>query len=135
VTDFNGAKLAILAGDHIVTILRDNTPDIPWPGHWDLPGGAREGGENPETCVLREVREELGLIFQPECLTYGVQSVSPSGRVWFFVTEQGDFDPNDVNFGNEGQCWKLVEIAWYLRQPKSIPHHVTNLVSYLKTRR
>ena len=56
---FLGAKLAILVHDRVVTILRDDIPTIPWPGCWDLPGGAREGVETPEETVLRELKAEL----------------------------------------------------------------------------
>jgi 8-oxo-dGTP pyrophosphatase MutT (NUDIX family) len=28
---------------------------------WEIPGGAVEAGEDPRTCALREVREELGI--------------------------------------------------------------------------
>ncbi|WP_366141375.1 hypothetical protein [uncultured Shimia sp.] len=38
-TDFHGAKLALFVRSRLVTILRDDKPDIPWPAHWDLPGG------------------------------------------------------------------------------------------------
>ena len=58
---FVGAKLALFLGDHLAVILRDDRPDIPWPGRLDLPGGGRDGDENPQDCVLRETREELGL--------------------------------------------------------------------------
>lgn len=29
---------------------------------WELPGGRLEPGEEPETCVVREIAEELGLV-------------------------------------------------------------------------
>ncbi len=30
---------------------------------WEIPGGAVEAGEDPRTCAVREVREELGIDF------------------------------------------------------------------------
>lgn len=41
--------------------LRDNKPDIPFPGHWDLIGGHIEEGETPGEALVREIREELGI--------------------------------------------------------------------------
>ena len=103
-TDFHGAKLAILRGAKIVTILRDNTPDIPWPSYWDLPGGGREGPETPEACVLRELQEELGLTLAAADLHWRMEAFTPEGqRIWFFVSEQPGFDPETVCFGDEGQ--------------------------------
>jgi len=56
--------------------LRDNKPDIPFPGHWDLIGGHIEEGETPEEALVREVKEELDLDLKEytfyrkyECLT------------------------------------------------------------------
>jgi 8-oxo-dGTP diphosphatase len=40
---------------------RDNKPDIPFPGYWDLIGGHVENGETPEEALVREVKEELDL--------------------------------------------------------------------------
>jgi 8-oxo-dGTP diphosphatase len=130
---FYGAKLAILTGDRIVTILRDDVPHIPWPGHWDLPGGGREGSETPEDCVLREVYEELGLSLSASDLHWRLEAFTPSAeRVWFFVSEQPDFDPEMVRFGNEGQEWRMVSLAWFLKEPSVIPRHQERLSIYLE---
>jgi 8-oxo-dGTP pyrophosphatase MutT (NUDIX family) len=40
---------------------RDDKPEIFYPGHWGLFGGAMEPGETPAEGLARELREELGL--------------------------------------------------------------------------
>jgi 8-oxo-dGTP diphosphatase len=132
--DFHGAKLAILAGERIVTILRDDIPTIPRPGHWDLPGGARENGETPAECVLRELEEELGLAWTEDDLAWGTRSPSDPGFVWFFVAEKPRFDPAQVRFGNEGQHWRLAPLDWFMTEAKTIPRHRDRLALYLKDR-
>ena len=37
--DFSGCKIALLHGDTILTILRDDISTIPYPNMWDFPGG------------------------------------------------------------------------------------------------
>ena len=34
-------------------------------GLWEFPGGKIEKGENAQTCIIREVKEELGVLVQP----------------------------------------------------------------------
>ena len=131
---FLGAKLAILVGDQIVTILRDDIPTIPWPDHWDLPGGEREPGETPEETVLRELWEELGIRLNESDLIYRAKETRRQTPVWFFAAECPNFDPEAVTFGDEGQGWKLAPINWFLNEAKAIPHQVEAVKLYLKSR-
>jgi 8-oxo-dGTP pyrophosphatase MutT (NUDIX family) len=53
--------IAILYQDNkFLMQLRDNIPNILYPGHWALFGGHIEPGETPDEAVQREILEEIG---------------------------------------------------------------------------
>lgn len=129
--EFAGAKLALFIGDALLTILRDDRPDIPWPGHWDLPGGGREGNETPEACAVREIHEEVGLTIRVPDLLAGEAVQRPHGIVWFFAAHLPDAAQADVRFGGEGQRWVLMTPPEYCRHPKRIPAFADYVERYL----
>lgn len=45
----------------LLLLLRDDIPTIPCPNMWDLPGGHVEDYETPEECIVREMKEEMGV--------------------------------------------------------------------------
>lgn len=45
----------------LLIYLRDNKPEISFPGYWDLFGGRVEPDETPEQALVRELNEELGI--------------------------------------------------------------------------
>ncbi len=54
-----GVGALILNGGSILLVERGKEP---LKGYWSLPGGAVETGESLETALMREVREETGMV-------------------------------------------------------------------------
>lgn len=136
-TDFDGAKVALLKGARLVSILRDDRGDIPFPGMWDFPGGGREGAESPEDCVLRELREELSLTLSEGDLTWKKRYVGGrQGEVvtWFFVAEVPQLDLGRLRLGDEGQAWRMWDVERFLRMSNAVPHLKERLAAYLADR-
>lgn len=132
---FGGAKLFVLSGDRLVSLLRDDIPGIAWPGHWDLPGGGREGNETPAACVLRETREETGLILAETRLIWRRRYWgSTPGGSWFFAAEISLEEEEGLRLGDEGQQLCLMPIAEFLSHPRAVPHFRHRLADYLKDR-
>ncbi|MBK0326285.1 NUDIX hydrolase [Rhodobacteraceae bacterium F11138] len=128
---FSGAKLALFLGKDLLVIRRDDKPDIPWPGHWDLPGGGREGQETPTDCALRETFEEVGLTVAPKDLVWSTRYRRPHGLVWFFAAHLPARTVNAIRFGNEGTGWRLMSPLAYCDHPLAVPHFAQKLRSYL----
>jgi len=129
--DFIGAKVALFIGNDLALILRDEKPDIPWPAHWDVPGGGREGAETPLACAVRETREELGLVLSSDAVQWGKVFPKDAGRDWFFVAHLPAEAAAQVKFGDEGQRWALMSHAAYAAHPKRIPHFAQRVQMYL----
>ena len=135
ILDFTGCKIALICGESVLTILRDDKPSIPWPNMWELPGGGREGDESPFECAAREVYEELGIHLTEDFLLWS--KVYPSmlyeGRQSVFMVGQLSQDQFDsITFGDEGQAYKLMPIEEFLTSSQVVPQLQGRLRDYLE---
>ena len=117
------AAVALVDADDRVLIAQ-RPPGKAMAGLWEFPGGKVEPGETPEACLIRELREELGIDTEASCLapftfashayeTFHLLMPLFVCRVW-----QGKAH------GREGQALKWVEplrLADYPMPPADLP--------------
>jgi 8-oxo-dGTP diphosphatase len=68
-----GAKVVLVVACALVdadgrVLIAERPPGRAMAGLWEFPGGKVEAGERPETTLIRELKEELGIVVEEACL-------------------------------------------------------------------
>jgi 8-oxo-dGTP diphosphatase len=66
-------KLLLVAACALIDVdgrvlLAERPSGRPMAGLWEFPGGKVEAGERPEQSLIREMKEELGIVIKEACL-------------------------------------------------------------------
>lgn len=125
---FSDAAVAILTledGRYLMQ-LRDDKPDIFYPDHWGLFGGGIDAGEDSQTCLRRELMEELTLA--PRSLTFFTRMVfdfSPFGCGTlfrdFFLVPLTYAELSRLTLG-EGRKMEAVDLQTLLIDGRVVPY-------------
>lgn len=73
------AAVALIDGDGRV-LVQQRPPGKPMAGLWEFPGGKVEPGETPESALVRELAEELGIAMEAACLAPAAFASEPLGE-------------------------------------------------------
>lgn len=133
--DFTGCKIALLCGEQILTILRDDKATIPWPNLWELPGGGREGAETPFECVAREVYEELNIQLSKDDIVWSwiyPSMLDENKNSVFLVGKLTQEQFGSIVFGDEGQGYKLVSLEEFLMSDRVVPQLQERVLDYVE---
>lgn len=93
----------------VLLFLRDDKPDIPCPGMWALLGGFREPGETPLENVIREIKEEIGVVLDPSQVEHHCTRERHWGLLEHTFRTHLDLDLNEITL-TEGQ-----ELRWFTK--------------------
>jgi 8-oxo-dGTP diphosphatase len=117
----------ITDGKKWLFMLRDDKPEIPDPNKWGIIGGGGEPGENPDTTLIREIKEEIGVSLQTDELCYlgTVDGEKAGSHTKHLYSVQLNTPQRDaVQKGSEGQRLKWLNaetIAEMLGQDVFVP--------------
>jgi len=108
-------KAVIYSEGKILLQLRDEKPDIFYPGVWGLFGGSVDDGEKPIDALKRELLEEIGFEINSAKLLFSWNHDKYNSILHFFLV------PLTVEFEklclNEGQGMDLFSIEQIKRLP------------------
>jgi len=104
------SKAVVVYKKKTLLLLRDNIPTIHAPNKWSLPGGGGENGEGPEETLLRELKEEIGVI--PTKFFYCGKSKDEDKTIcYLYFVELTDEEVGQLKLGDEGQKMEFFSLA------------------------
>ena len=85
-------------------------------GHWEFPGGKLESGESPAACLVREIREELGVEVRDPCPLTFAHYLYPGREVLILLYRCSiATQPRPLHAAQLG--WFTLDEAGFLKMP------------------
>ena len=102
------------------------------PGFWDTPGGTIEFGEKCTDGLVREIKEETGLIVKVGKIIYCFDHLSNPQRHQFTLVYECEYIEGEINLDpKEHQQFKWLTLNEINKLPQKI-HFLEDLIKYLQ---
>lgn len=100
---FTSSHVVIMRDDGKILIMRRASNDEWMPGHYGLPGGKLDPGEDTLQAIKRECFEEAGLTIDPKHLVF-LPKVSKDMKHGFYYTRKFSGEPK-LDFEHDDFKW------------------------------
>ncbi|MGE5168816.1 MAG: Nudix family hydrolase [Rudaea sp.] len=87
-------------------LLAQRPPGKVYAGYWEFPGGKLEAGETPEHALVRELREELGIVVRRASPWLVQEFVYPHAHVELNFFRVRAFDGEPVGHDGQAFAWQ-----------------------------
>ncbi len=84
-------------------------PGKPYAGYWEFPGGKVEPGESVWQALVREIREELGLVVREGGFWFLIEHEYPHAKVRLHLYRVWEFDGEPQAREGQAFCWDALE--------------------------
>jgi 8-oxo-dGTP diphosphatase len=132
-----GASIALVTqtelGRCVLAVQRTDTPNIPYPGCWEVPGGGAEPGESAEQCARREFFEETGIEVPEAALVWQSLRRTAHGtppQNAFFVAEMEYAALPPLRLSDEAQAGCFMPVVAFCGHPRAVRGHAIRLADY-----
>jgi len=127
------AATGIVIEDKKILLLRRSKNEKNYVGFWQPPEGHIENGENPENTIIREVKEELGIVVKnvkflgTSSHLYKLKEGNMLGvRIIFRVNAMGN-----ITISDEHTAFKWFSKKDLVEADKIVPGTASMLLTYL----
>lgn len=121
-------SLLLLVKGNKYLMVKRSFEEESYPGYWGVPGGKMEEGESPEDALIREIKEELGII---------ITDLKPLGKYEFtsklfvFYHEDPEFELSSITLNKEHTDARFFSFLEIQNNKNIIPNMKNFVIDYL----
>lgn len=123
-------SLLLIVKNNQYLLLKRSNSEVNYGGFYGLPGGSVEENETPVDALMREIREEMGMLIPNFKILKKYTHNDSFINVYYF--NSSEFNENDIILNNEHNHFKFFTYYEIIQNKNSIiPSTITFINDYL----